>query len=106
MAKCADAVTAKSKVTVRSLAATCQQVREGGAHKGTLSHDDILQALFLFQVKGQTEKPFAVVFIYGSAEAWLVKHLEEEGWLRWEPCFPTHLMTDWGPRTLAKPSFL
>ena len=91
---------------MRSLAATCQQVRKGGAHKGTLSHDDILQALFLFQVKGSDRKAIRSGLYLWFSEAWLVKHLEEEGWLRWEPCFPTHLMTDWGPRTLWKPSFL
>ena len=94
LAKCGDAVTAKSKVTVRSLAATCQQVREGGTHTGTLSHDDILQALFLFQVKGSDRKAIHSGLYLWFSEARLVKHLEEEGWLRWESRFPTHLMTD------------
>lgn len=64
-ALCGDAITAKSKVTWRSgrrLSAGERRSRSARA----LSWDNILQAWFSPQVKGQTAKPFPVVFIYAS----------------------------------------
>lgn len=62
---CGDAIMAKSKVTVRSGRRLSTGKRRSCSARA-LSQDDILQALFSFQVKGQSGKPFPVVFIYAS----------------------------------------
>lgn len=62
---CGDAITAKSKVTSRSGRRLSTGERRSGSERA-LSQGDILQALFSSQVKGQTAKPFPVVFIYAS----------------------------------------
>lgn len=60
---------------------------------------------FYFRLKGQTEKPFAGVFIYGSQRPrwWRVLKKKDDSW---DPRFPARLMTDWGPHALWKASFL
>ena len=105
LAKCGDAITAKSKVTVRS-------GRHLSTGKGRRSPWRSLESgvhspsfIFISGEKVIQKSHLSCLYLWFS-EARLVKCPEEEGWLRWDPSFPVWLMTDRRPQALWKPSFL